>query len=53
MNISVMRDLYKPEKYKAPAYWCLGFSPDSKLLAIGQSDGVVMVSFLKQAISLI
>ena len=43
-----MRDLYKSGEDKARTEtWCLGFSPDGKLLATGDSHGEVKVSFPK------
>ena len=48
MYLSVMRDLYKFREDKAPIKtWCLGFSPDGKLLATGAGNGEVKVSFSK------
>ena len=46
-----MRDLYKSGDDKVP-YRCLGFSPDGKFLATGQSDGDVKVGFPNQVASL-
>ena len=43
-----MRDLYKSEEDNAMTNtWCLGVSPDGKLLATGDSHGEVKVSISK------
>ena len=39
-----MKDLYKSGSDKAPAFLCLGFSPDGKYFATGELDGEVKVS---------
>ena len=42
-NTSVMRNVYDSGDDNVPTYRCLGFSPDAKFLATGQSDGDVKV----------